>query len=406
MAVVSKGATLLSVTPASSLLPGLFLQRQNSARGFSPVSYPRWAATSLVRICSERNKAAFHRQSFSGFSCKAAKRKFRIRGALSLNDDDEAAAAECLQQRSVDKPQKIWMRKQSKTRALGLDKVVGFTDGQGTLSGCSEGYLKQIEEAAASRKRWFPHVDAFQVVEGTTVSSGAVMELLDPFLSEERKQRIESVVDNRTYSVCTVVEGLSDVGNVSAICRTADAMGFQSVHVISNGNRLRYKENPRTSAGAEKWLDMEKWDDTQTCLTTLKARGYRIAVTHIADDTVSIHDMDWTVPTAIVLGNEHRGISEEAIALSDVRCSIPMAGMVESFNVSVAAAILMHHAVIDRISRQGFHGDLSEAETCTLLAVFYMRHRDDTKAILKELVDRKIVREGLEVPESTSLKAS
>jgi tRNA G18 (ribose-2'-O)-methylase SpoU len=61
--------------------------------------------------------------------------------------------------------------------------------------------------------------------------------------------------------------------------------------------------------------------------------------------------MDWRVPTAVFFGNEHKGVSAEAIALSDIQCSIPMAGMVDSFNVSVAAGILMHHAVHDRISR-------------------------------------------------------
>ncbi|CAM6089204.1 unnamed protein product [Calypogeia fissa] len=356
-----------------------------------------------MRVCPSKDQcygALSRMQSISGFSRSSAA---------------AAPAVEGLQDRCVDKkkPLKISVRKQSTTRALGLNKGVRlFTDGgQRNLSGDegdTEGeLLRRDGETAPSalRKRWFPHVDAFKITEGTTVTSGAIMELLDPFLSEERKQRIETVVDNRTYSVCTVIEGLSDTGNVSAICRTADAMGFQSIHVISNTQKVRYRENNRTSAGAEKWLDMERWDDTQTCIKTLKARGYRIAVTHIAEDTLSIHDMDWTVPTAIVLGNEHCGISEEAIALSDVRCSIPMAGMVESFNVSVAAGILMHHAVIDRIYRQGSHGDLLEDERRTLLAEFYMRHRDDTKDILKELVGRKIVREELELTETSSLKA-
>ncbi|CAM6095634.1 unnamed protein product [Calypogeia fissa] len=378
-----------------------------------------------MRVCPSKDQcygALSRLQSVPGFSCSSAagrRRELRIRGVLSLDGDEGGGGAvpavEGLQHRCVDKkkPPKIWVRKQSTTRALGLNKGVRlFTDGgQRNLSGDegdTEGeLLRRDGETAPSalRKRWFPHVDAFKITEGTTVTSGAIMELLDPFLSEERKQRIETVVDNRTYSVCTVIEGLSDTGNVSAICRTADAMGFQSIHVISNTQKVRYRENHRTSAGAEKWLDMERWDDTETCIKSLKARGYRVAVTHIAEDTLSIHDMDWTVPTAIVLGNEHRGISEEAIALSDVRCSIPMAGMVESFNVSVAAAILMHHAVIDRIYRQGSHGDLLEDERRTLLAEFYMRHRDDTKDILKELVGRKIVREELELTETSSLKA-
>jgi tRNA G18 (ribose-2'-O)-methylase SpoU len=299
----------------------------------------------------------------------------------------EENAAESVQQGSEGRYKKIWTRKQSKTRALGLEEVIRSRSPEENNS------VKSGNDLNRSRKRWFPHLDAFQVTEGTTVSSVTVMGLLDPFLSEERRQRMETVVDNRTYSVPIVVEGLSDLGNISAVCRTADALGFQSYHVIANTHKLRYRENTRTSAGAEKWLDMERWDDTTTCFEALKARGFRIAVTHIAEDTVSIHDMDWTIPTAVVLGNEHKGITDEAIALSDVRCSIPMAGMVESFNVSVAAAIVMHHAVTDRIFRQGFHGDLSDEERSILMATFYIRHRDDTEDILKELVSRKTTRE-------------
>ncbi|XP_021737196.1 uncharacterized protein LOC110703716 isoform X2 [Chenopodium quinoa] len=103
--------------------------------------------------------------------------------------------------------------------------------------------------------------------------------------------------------------------------------------------------------GSEKWLDLEVWNSTRDCFNVLKSRGYRIATTHLGIDTVSIYDMDWSCPTAIVVGNENRGISEEALEFSDLHCSIPMNGMVDSFNVSVAAGILMHHAVFDRTSR-------------------------------------------------------
>ncbi|KAL2611907.1 hypothetical protein R1flu_023599 [Riccia fluitans] len=248
----------------------------------------------------------------------------------------------------------------------------------------------QDGETPPPRKRWFPHSSSFKInEEGTTVDTEDVLEMLGSVMMDDRKQRIEKVVANRTYTVSVVVEGLSDVGNVSAVCRTADALGFQSVHVIANKRNMRYRENPRTSMGSEKWLDVEKWESTAPCLEALKARGYRIAVTHIAADTVSIHDIDWTIPTAIVLGNEIRGITEEAIALSDVRCCIPMAGMVESFNVSVAAAIIMHQAATDRLRRQGFHGDLTEEEKTVLEADFFMRHRDCSISILETLVARK-----------------
>lgn len=141
--------------------------------------------------------------------------------------------------------------------------------------------------------------------------------------------------------------------------------------------------------GAEKWLDIELWDSTKECFKMLKSRGYRIATTHVGMDAVSIHDLDWSCPTAIVVGNENRGISDEALELSDLHCSIPMAGMVDSFNVSVAAGILMHHAVCDRISRMGRHGDLTVEECQILLAEFSLRHNSSMISIVEDYAKRK-----------------
>ncbi|KAE8021755.1 hypothetical protein FH972_007619 [Carpinus fangiana] len=198
--------------------------------------------------------------------------------------------------------------------------------------------------------RWFPYLDRFRCGTGECLSSREVLEAMSPHILDVRKEKFRNVVLNRSYSVCLVVEGLCDFGNVSAVCRSADALGFQSVHVVSCDSK-RYRDNRHVSMGAEKWLDIEIWNSTQECFKVLKSRGYRIATTHVGMDAVSIYDMDWSCPTAIVVGNENRGISDKALELSDLHCSIPMKGMVDSFNVSVAAGILMHHAVCDRTSR-------------------------------------------------------
>ncbi|PSS30487.1 TRNA (guanosine(18)-2'-O)-methyltransferase [Actinidia chinensis var. chinensis] len=237
-------------------------------------------------------------------------------------------------------------------------------------------------------KRWFPYLDEFKV-GSVVLSSGEVLEAMDPYILEARKERFRKVANNRSYAVCLVVEGLSDFGNVSAAFRSADALGFQSVHVVSCDSSKRYRDNRHVSMGAEKWLDIELWDSTQDCFKILKSRGYRIATTHVGIDAVSIYDMDWSFPTAIVVGNETRGISEEALELSDLHCSIPMNGMVDSFNVSVAAGILMHHAVSDRTTRLGCHGDLTLEENQILLAEFSLRHSKSAISIAHEYARRK-----------------
>ncbi|KAM0923003.1 hypothetical protein ACQ4PT_005812 [Festuca glaucescens] len=193
----------------------------------------------------------------------------------------------------------------------------------------------------------------------------------------------------RSYSVCLVVEGLSDFGNVSAAFRSADALGVQSVHVISCEANKRYRDNRHVSMGAEKWLDIELWNSAAECFHALKKRGYRIASTCLGTDSVSVYDMDWSHPTAIVVGNETMGISDVALKLSDLHCCVPMKGMVDSFNVSVAAGILMHHAVCDRVSRLGQHSDLSPEENRILLAEFYLRHRESTTTVIHEYAKRK-----------------
>ncbi|GJR58155.1 tRNA (guanosine(18)-2'-O)-methyltransferase, partial [Tanacetum coccineum] len=248
--------------------------------------------------------------------------------------------------------------------------------------------MERRTEAEAS-SRWFPYLDRFKA-GSEFLSSEEVLDAVDSSLMDLRKDRFRNVVENRTYSVCLVVEGLSDAGNVSAVFRSADALGFQSVHVVSLDSNKRYREHRHVSMGAEKWLDIELWDSTEKCFEVLKSRGYRIATTHLGMETVSIHDMDWSCPTAIVVGNEGTGISEEALRLSDMHCSIPMKGMVDSFNVSVASGILMHHAVRDRTSRLGAHGDLTSKEKQILLAEFSLRHSRSSISIAQEYAKRKV----------------
>lgn len=240
-----------------------------------------------------------------------------------------------------------------------------------------------------TQPRWFPYLDSFRCENGCEVTSSEVIEAVGPCISETRKERFGKAVLNRSYNVCLVVEGLCDFGNVSAAFRSADALGVQSVHVVSSDANKRYKDNRHVSMGAEKWLDIELWDSTKECFEMLKSRGYRIATTHVGIDAVSIYDMDWSCPTAIVVGNENRGISDEALAMSDLHCSIPMKGMVDSFNVSVAAGILMHHAVCDRISRTGRHGDLTVEERQILLAEFSLRHSNSAISVVEDYAKRK-----------------
>ena len=212
-------------------------------------------------------------------------------------------------------------------------------------------------------------------------SPNFIVEQLEPYVSDQRRARIETVIDQRTNTVVPVIEGLVNSGNVSAVMRSAEAMGFHQFHIIENNDHFKHSE--RTSKGAEKWLLVEKWKTPAECATYFHDHKYNIVVTHLDDSAVPITEIDFTKPTALVFGNEKSGASEHMLSLADQRCIIPMNGFVESFNISVAAAIGFYHAFLDRVQRQGYHGDLSDEEKLKLKAIYYRRSVNQAERILR-----------------------
>ena len=211
-------------------------------------------------------------------------------------------------------------------------------------------------------------------------SADYVIKVLGEILSEDRCQRIAEVVEGRTRSIATVVEGIVNTGNVSAVMRTAEALGFQDFHVIKGV--ARYKHSVRTTQGAQKWLDVHLWDTTIDCVTKLKADGFHIVVTHLDKSTTELGDVDFTQKTAVVFGNELAGASTDLLALADQTVLIPSTGFVQSFNISVAAAITLHKASMDRIRLLGKSGDLTDTEKEFLTAEFYIRAVNHAEEIL------------------------
>ena len=205
---------------------------------------------------------------------------------------------------------------------------------------------------------------------------------LRPFLTDERASRIDEVLSRRTRTVVPVVEGIINMGNVSAVMRSAEALGYQSFHVITDGRS--FKNSQRTSQGAEKWLDVFQWDSAADCAAHLRENGYRILTTHLGDGSRPIERLEFTARTAIVFGNERDGVSEEMLRLTDETIILPIEGFVQSYNISVAAALALCHAYRDRLDRQGLHGDLSADEIAELRAIFYLRSVRRAEQILSD----------------------
>ena len=163
-------------------------------------------------------------------------------------------------------------------------------------------------------------------------------------LTKNRLNKIKNVVKSRQQGV-VVLEDIYDPHNAAAVLRTADAFGYQKVYFIFQNQK---KFNPRkigkvTSASANKWLDFEIFDSTEKCFKKLKKQGYIITSTILDKKAKIIFKARFTSPKiALVFGNEHSGLSDEAIKLSDNHIYIPMQGFVQSLNLSVTAAICMY----------------------------------------------------------------
>jgi tRNA (guanosine-2'-O-)-methyltransferase len=170
------------------------------------------------------------------------------------------------------------------------------------------------------------------------------------FKTEKRTNKIVSVVTARQQSLKVVLENIHDPHNVSAIFRTCDAVGVEKVSLVYN-----YEQFPRigkkSSASAFKWVEKEKFKSIDECYGELHKNGFVVYASAISTDAKSLYDLDLTKKVAVVLGNEHRGVSGEAAKLADETFLIPMFGMVQSLNVSVATAVILYEAMRQRMKK-------------------------------------------------------
>jgi tRNA (guanosine-2'-O-)-methyltransferase len=165
--------------------------------------------------------------------------------------------------------------------------------------------------------------------------------------TERRTNKIRSVIEARQPSLKIVIENIHDPHNVSAIFRTCDAAGIPKVSLLYNIESFP-KIGKKSSASAFKWVEREKFKSVEKCYDNLRKDGFKIYASDISDDAINLYDLDLCKKVAIVIGNEHRGISDEAAKSADERFIVPMYGMVQSLNVSVSAAIIIYEALRQR----------------------------------------------------------
>jgi len=184
----------------------------------------------------------------------------------------------------------------------------------------------------------------------------AAIKALRPFISQDRRAKMDKVLSDRSGRVRFVLEDPVNPSNAWACLRTLDSYGVQWVDVVTNpANYLGpdgapmdsnpKKQRMNTAMGAQRWLDLSQHASATTCLAKLKAEGWALLATDLSDDAVPLTDLDLAAmgKFAVVLGNEDRGISDEVKALCDHKVYLPMRGFAQSFSLSVGCAAVASH---------------------------------------------------------------
>ncbi|MGT8857869.1 tRNA (guanosine(18)-2'-O)-methyltransferase TrmH [Enterobacter sp. 186315] len=158
----------------------------------------------------------------------------------------------------------------------------------------------------------------------------------------KRYERISEMLARRQPDLTVCMEQVHKPHNVSAVIRTADAVGVHEVHAVWSGHRMRTMLS--AAAGSNSWVSVKSHQTIGDAVSHLKGRGMQILATHLSDNAVDFREIDYTRPTCILMGQEKTGITQEALDLADRDIIIPMIGMVQSLNVSVASALILYEA--------------------------------------------------------------
>jgi tRNA (guanosine-2'-O-)-methyltransferase len=190
-----------------------------------------------------------------------------------------------------------------------------------------------------------------------------------------RQQRIAEVLRRRQPDLTVVLENVHDSHNVSSVLRSCDAVGVLRVHLVYSLEEVPQRPFARTtSASAAKWIEAVRHASIDDCYRTLRQEEFAIIATALTPGALELHDVDLRRPTALVFGNEMRGLSDEAVAKADGHLTIPMLGMVQSLNISVACAVTLYEAMRQRREAGDYaNAKLSEAERTRLLEEWLKR---------------------------------
>jgi len=168
-----------------------------------------------------------------------------------------------------------------------------------------------------------------------------LLEYLERFISDERRERFEKILEERTKYITVAIEDVFQLHNTSAVIRSCEVFGIQEAHVIESRFGQRLDKN--IAMGAEQWVDVKRYEKTEKCLDKLRNEGYRIIATTPHNDSCLLKDFKLEGKIALFFGTEKEGLSETVLKNADGFLKIPMLGFTESLNISVSAAIILQY---------------------------------------------------------------
>jgi tRNA (guanosine-2'-O-)-methyltransferase len=187
----------------------------------------------------------------------------------------------------------------------------------------------------------------------------ALLEYLEAFITENRKEGFLRVLKNRTKHFTVAIEDVYQLHNTSAVMRSCEVFGIQELNVVEQ--KFGKSIDKEIAMGAEKWVDINRFSSIQDCITNLKGKGYQIIATTPHNDSCMLHEFDISKPSALFFGTERDGLSDEVMQQADGFLKIPMVGYTESLNISVSAAIIIQD-VTNRLRQSDIHWQLTDEE--------------------------------------------
>ncbi|MGB0131376.1 tRNA (guanosine(18)-2'-O)-methyltransferase TrmH [Chlorobium sp.] len=165
--------------------------------------------------------------------------------------------------------------------------------------------------------------------------------------SPERFRKIRQMLCRRQTSLTVVMDNVNKSHNLAALLRSCDAAGIREMHAVSYRKHIFTRHN--AAAGSSKWVNLNLYQEIESVYALLRREGMQILAAASSENSVDFREIDYTIPTALVLGAEWDGISEKAVQGADRCIAVPMFGMVESLNVSVAGAVIIFEAQRQRL---------------------------------------------------------